>query len=57
MENFLGLLQQEMYYVEELLSNEELKQKIERYIHYYNKKISRYESGIIPYLYQPVSYT
>lgn len=37
-ENFFGLLKQEMYYGEALCSYEELKSKIERYINYYNNK-------------------
>ena len=36
MENFFGILKQEMYYGEELMSYEELKKKIEDYIDYYN---------------------
>ncbi len=36
MENFFGLLKQEMYYGKELVSYEELKQRLETYIHYYN---------------------
>ncbi len=32
MENFFGILKQEMYYGEELMSYEELKKKVERYI-------------------------
>src|SRR5699024_7431891 len=36
MENFFGLLKQEMYYGEELVSYKELKSKIEEYIHWYN---------------------
>lgn len=36
MENFFGLLKQEMYYGEKLISYEELKMKIEKYIDYYN---------------------
>src|SRR5690625_5564870 len=38
MENFFGLLEQEMYYGEKLVSYEELKQKIEKEINYYNKE-------------------
>ncbi|WP_152549527.1 IS3 family transposase, partial [Geomicrobium sp. JCM 19038] len=36
MENFFGLLKQEMYYGKPLVSYEELKKRIEEYIHYYN---------------------
>ncbi|WP_413364337.1 IS3 family transposase [Lysinibacillus sp. 3P01SB] len=36
MENFSGVLKQEMYYGEKLLSYESLKMKIEKYIDYYN---------------------
>ena len=38
MENFFGILKQEMYYGEVLISYEELKKKIERYIDYYNNE-------------------
>ena len=38
MENFFGLLKQEMYYGEELLSYDALKQKIEVYINYFNNE-------------------
>lgn len=36
MENFFGLLKQEMYYGEIYESFEELKEAIENYIYYYN---------------------
>lgn len=36
MENFFGLLKQEMYYGEELVSYTELKARIEEYIYWYN---------------------
>ena len=53
MENFFGLLKQEMYYGEELLSYEELKQKIERYIHYYNnERIKQKLAGMSPVQYR-----
>lgn len=60
MENFFGLLKQEMYHGEVLCTYNELKRKIERYIGYYNnkrikQKIGWYESGSIPNLYQPIS--
>lgn len=35
-ENFYGLLKQEMYDGEAMVSYDELKQKVERYIHNYN---------------------
>lgn len=35
MENFFGLLKQEMYYGEELVSYDVLKKKVEKYIDYY----------------------
>lgn len=38
MENFLGILKQEMYYGEVFRSYEELKQKVEACIHYYNNE-------------------
>lgn len=38
MENFFGLLKQEMYYGEKFSSIDELKIKIEQYIHWYNNK-------------------
>ncbi len=36
MENFFGILKQEMYYREELVRYEELKRRIEEYIYWYN---------------------
>ena len=36
MENFFGLLKQEMYYGEEMISYEALQKKMEKYIDYYN---------------------
>ena len=53
MENFFGIIKQEMYYGEELLSYDELKQKIEEYIYYYNNerikaKIGWFKSSTIP---------
>ncbi|KZN99416.1 IS3 family transposase [Bacillus badius] len=38
MENFLGILKQEMYYGEVFRSYEELKQKVEACIPYYNNE-------------------
>ena len=52
-ENFLGLLKQEMYYGEELMSYEELKKKIEGYIHYYNhERIKQKLAGMSPVKYR-----
>lgn len=49
MENYFGLMKQEMYYGEALCSYEELKQKIERYIKYYNnKRIKQKLAGMSP---------
>jgi transposase InsO family protein len=53
MENFFGLLKQEMYYGEELKPYEELKKKIERYIHYYNnERIKQKLAGMSPVKYR-----
>lgn len=53
MENFFGLLKQEMYYGEELMSYEELKKKIEGYIHYYNhERIKQKLAGMSPVKYR-----
>ncbi|RIW26459.1 IS3 family transposase [Bacillus salacetis] len=41
MENFFGILKQEMYYGEELISYEELKSRIHKYIHWYNHDRSK----------------
>ena len=38
MENFFGILKQEMYYGKNYYSYEELKGEIEKYIKYYNEK-------------------
>ena len=38
MENFFGILKQEMYYGTTYYGFDELKQSIERYIKYYNEK-------------------
>jgi len=49
MENFFGLLKQEMYYGEELISYEALKKKIEKYINYYNNyRINQKLAGMLP---------
>jgi putative transposase len=53
MENFFGLLKQEMYYGEALCSFEELKKRIEDYIHYYNnKRIKQKLAGMSPVQYR-----
>ncbi|MFV2048284.1 IS3 family transposase [Metabacillus sp. YM-086] len=53
MENFFGLLKQEMYYGEALCSFEELKIKIEEYIIYYNnKRIKQKLAGRSPVQYR-----
>lgn len=39
MENFFGILKQEMYYGSTYYSFDELKEAIEKYIKYYNEKI------------------
>ncbi|WP_462409357.1 IS3 family transposase [Neobacillus sp. Marseille-QA0830] len=53
MENFFGLLKQEMYYGEALCSFEELKKRIEDYIDYYNnKRIKQKLAGMSPVHYR-----
>ncbi|WP_108307193.1 IS3 family transposase [Metalysinibacillus jejuensis] len=53
MENFLGLLKQEMYYGEEIVSYKVLKKKIEKYIHYYNnERIKQKLTGMSPIQYR-----
>jgi putative transposase len=53
MENFFGLLKQEMYHGEALCTFEELKNKIERYIGYYNnKRIKQKLAGMSPVQYR-----
>ena len=53
MENFFGLLKQEMYYGEALCSFEELKNKIDEYINYYNnKRIKQKLAGKSPVQYR-----
>lgn len=53
MENFFGLMKQEMYYGEALCSFEELKRKIEEYIDYYNnKRIKQKLAGMSPVQYR-----
>jgi len=53
MESFFGILKQEIYYGEELLSYHELKQKIEQYIDYYNNdRIKVKLAGLSPVQYR-----
>ena len=53
MENFFGLLKQEMYYGEKLRTYEELKRDIEAYIQYYNnKRIKQKLAGMSPVQYR-----
>ena len=53
MENFFGLLKQEMYYGEKLVSYEELKRKIEDDIDYYNnERIKEKLAGLSPVQYR-----
>ncbi len=53
MENFFGLMKQEMYYGEARCTFEELKNKIERYIVYYNnKRIKQKLAGMSPIQYR-----
>ena len=59
MENFFGILKQEMYDGKKFRTYEELKVAIEKYIYYYNQKtiqnkIGWYESSPIPNSYQPM---
>ena len=53
MENFFGLLKQEMYYGEQLISYEALQKKIEKYIDYYNNdRIKQKLAGMSPVKYR-----
>ena len=53
MENFFGILKQEMYHGEALCSFEELKAKIDRYMDYYNnKRIKQKLAGMSPVQYR-----
>ena len=45
MENFFGILKQEMYYGNTYYSFDELKEAIERYIKYYNEKRTKENLG------------
>ncbi|OZM55719.1 hypothetical protein CIB95_15975 [Lottiidibacillus patelloidae] len=56
MENFFGILKQEMYYGEELIAYEDLKRKIEKYIHYYNNdRIKVKLAGLSPIQYRTLT--
>lgn len=56
MENFFGILKQEMYYGEALVSYEELKRKIEEYISWYNHERSKEKlTGLSPVEYRTQS--
>lgn len=53
MENFFGLLKQEMYYGEEVVSYEALQKKIEQYMDYYNnERIKQKLAGMSPVKYR-----
>lgn len=53
MENFFGILKQEMYHGEPLISYDELKNKISQYIHQYNhSRIKQKLSGMSPVEYR-----
>ena len=52
MENFFGILKQEMYYGTIYYSLDELKEAIEKYIKYYNEKRIKEKLGWI----SPVQY-
>lgn len=53
MENFFGLLKQEMYYGEALVPYEELRKRIDRYIAYYNnERIKQKLAGMSPVQYR-----
>ncbi|MGP4042645.1 IS3 family transposase [Gracilibacillus sp. D59] len=56
MENFFGILKQEMYYGEKIVSYEELKRKIEEYIYWYNNERSKSKlTGLSPVEYRTQS--
>lgn len=53
MENFFGLLKQEMYYGESFVSYDVLKHRIETYIHWYNQERSKQKlAGMSPVEYR-----
>ncbi|WP_407654228.1 IS3 family transposase [Anaerococcus porci] len=47
MENFFGILKQEIYYGRKFYSYEQLKETIEKYIKYYNEKIIKEKLGYL----------
>lgn len=56
MENFFGILKQEMYYGEKRVSYEELKREIEEYIYWYNNERSKEKlAGLSPVEYRTQS--
>lgn len=56
MENFFGILKQEMYYGEKLVSYEELKRRIVEYIYWYNNERSKEKlTGLSPVQYRTQS--
>ncbi|MGN7403663.1 IS3 family transposase [Cytobacillus praedii] len=56
MENFFGILKQEMYYGEKLVSYEELKRRIVEYIYWYNNERSKAKlAGLSPVEYRTQS--
>ncbi|WP_158318464.1 IS3 family transposase [Alkalihalobacillus hemicellulosilyticus] len=56
MKNFFGILKQEMYYGEKLVSYEELKRRMEEYIYWYNNERSKGKlSGLSPVEYRTQS--
>lgn len=56
MENFFGILKQEMYYGEKLINYEELKRRIEEYIDWYNHERSKEKlAGLSPVEYRTQS--
>lgn len=52
MENFFGLLKQEIYYGTIYTSFEEIKQAIDKYIYYYNYKLIKSKFGCSPVTYR-----
>jgi len=53
MENFFGIMKQEMYYGEVLVDFEILKQRIKAYVEYYNtKRIKQKLAGLSPVQYR-----
>lgn len=52
MENFFGILKQEIYYGKKFYSYEELKEVIEEYIDYYNKDRIKEKLGYL----SPIEY-